>query len=612
MLYPRGLATATALQARLDLNGADVTCLAFHAESGRWAVEVHGTGERVRLKPANLLPGRNSWSQPSEKIDDSVLAFRKQQLVLCSILPKVFSFEDSTSLRSTCRSWLRIVTAHDSGRAELCLSSRRAMAPDHITTALRRCPLVSNVSLLSAVTHDSVLALAQLAGKRLRQLHFRGDALDRLTSSSVKTIASHCPRLLVLSMESWSMFTTQQVVDVEPVLRTASLIALDLSKNCSVETVEQIAQHCPTLRRLNINGACHVSQLAARFNDAVCALGAACLQLAILDAGETCMNESGLSGLMRCESLTSLSLPLVDEEHLTGTALGLIASMRQLQICDLSCNQSVSKECVLALLSLPNLRHLEVDGCDNVDTVTRGRCPTMDGKKRFEEEMALQKQWIEAEPPWIEAELPTPMPLPSQPPSPEPPSPEPCSNPSDLVGRAVEIRGLVSKPHLNGASAICLSVLHSGRCAVRVTSLPGGSKPIATETLMKLKPENVIPRGETASSSTNCTEMQTKWNFYHWNETKVNRYGESLRACMKRYGVGGWYSEEKDMIAALIFLSTSKTAADSWLLGIKHLNGNQEVARASEDDPNAYHLSPGTSLGAHITGLLEGSVFVKV
>ena len=81
---------------------------------------------------------------------------------------------------------------------------------------------------------------------------------------------------------------------------------------------------------------------------------------------------------------------------------------------------------------------------------------------------------------------------------------------------------------------------------------------------------------------------------------------------MERYGVGGWYSEEKDMVAALVFLSADKTAANSWLLGIKHLNDKQEAAQMYEDDPCAYRLSLATSLGAHITSLLAGSLFEKL
>ena len=106
--------------------------------------------------------------------------------------------------------------------------------------------------------------------------------------------------------------------------------------------------------------------------------------------------------------------------------------------------------------------------------------------------------------------------------------------------------------------------------------------------------------------------MQTKWDFYHWNETALNHDGESLRTCMMRYGVGGWYSTENDMVAALIFMSADKTAGNSWLLGIKHLNGKQGVARIYEADPHEYHLSLDTSLGTQVTGLLAGSVFERM
>ena len=106
--------------------------------------------------------------------------------------------------------------------------------------------------------------------------------------------------------------------------------------------------------------------------------------------------------------------------------------------------------------------------------------------------------------------------------------------------------------------------------------------------------------------------MQTNWDCYYWNETKVNHEGESLRACVERYGVGGWYSEEKDMAAALVFLSADKTAASSWLLGIKHLYGEQEATQMYEDDPRVYRLSLATSLGAHITNLLAESEFKEL
>ena len=107
--------------------------------------------------------------------------------------------------------------------------------------------------------------------------------------------------------------------------------------------------------------------------------------------------------------------------------------------------------------------------------------------------------------------------------------------------------------------------------------------------------------------------MQTNWDYYYWDENKVNDEGESLRVCMERYGVGGWYSEEEDkiLVAALVFLSSDKTAENSWLLGIKLLNDQQVAAKMYEDDPSVYHLSLTTSLGAHITSVLAGSVFQR-
>ena len=79
---------------------------------------------------------------------------------------------------------------------------------------------------------------------------------------------------------------------------------------------------------------------------------------------------------------------------------------------------------------------------------------------------------------------------------------------------------------------------------------------------------------------------------------------------MERYGVGGWYSEEKDMIAALVFLSGDKTTANSWLLGVKRLDDKQEVAQLYEDAPHTYHLPLDTSLGSHLTSLLTGRELV--
>lgn len=110
----------------------------------------------------------------------------------------------------------------------------------------------------------------------------------------------------------------------------------------------------------------------------------------------------------------------------------------------------------------------------------------------------------------------------------------------------------------------------------------------------------------------NKTNMKTKWGFYQWSETKTNSEGLSLRECMERYGVGGWYSNDQDMVAALIFLSAEKSDGNSWLLGIKHLDGRQGSARLYDEDLYTYNLALNTSLGNHVTSLLAGCVFRHV
>ena len=104
-------------------------------------------------------------------------------------------------------------------------------------------------------------------------------------------------------------------------------------------------------------------------------------------------------------------------------------------------------------------------------------------------------------------------------------------------------------------------------------------------------------------------KMQTEWKHYDWNETFTNNEGLSLRGCMSRYGVGGWYSNDNDMVAALIFLSADKSADNAWLLGLKHLNGKQGSVRTHDEALYTYKLSPDTLLGANIKNLLANSVF---
>ena len=100
-------------------------------------------------------------------------------------------------------------------------------------------------------------------------------------------------------------------------------------------------------------------------------------------------------------------------------------------------------------------------------------------------------------------------------------------------------------------------------------------------------------------------KMQTEWKHYDWNETFTNNEGLSLRGCMSRYGVGGWYSNDNDMVAALIFLSADKSADNAWLL-------EQGSVRTHDEALYTYKLSPDTLLGANIKNLLANSVFEKL
>ena len=68
------------------------------------------------------------------------------------------------------------------------------------------------------------------------------------------------------------------------------------------------------------------------------------------------------------------------------------------------------------------------------------------------------------------------------------------------------------------------------------------------------------------------TEMKTTWSFYYWDEAYVNKDSETLKTCMERYGVGGWYSIPKDMVAALITETLPKVVVVGDILNITGVN----------------------------------------
>jgi len=102
--------------------------------------------------------------------------------------------------------------------------------------------------------------------------------------------------------------------------------------------------------------------------------------------------------------------------------------------------------------------------------------------------------------------------------------------------------------------------------------------------------------------------LQTEWDYYYWDDDETNQNGESIKTCMERYGVTGWYQRAAQTAVALVFLSSEKTHANTWLLGMKNLDGQLSM-RNHENCPTTYRLSIDTSLGVSITALLADSVF---
>ena len=104
--------------------------------------------------------------------------------------------------------------------------------------------------------------------------------------------------------------------------------------------------------------------------------------------------------------------------------------------------------------------------------------------------------------------------------------------------------------------------------------------------------------------------MRSKWDFYHWDDTKVNQKGASLEWCLEHYGGGGTYSSVKDIFTAMVFLSSEQIPDNSWMLGAKFSYCNTQLPTTDmyrETFPSAYHLSPSTPLGVQITELLADS-----
>ena len=81
-------------------------------------------------------------------------------------------------------------------------------------------------------------------------------------------------------------------------------------------------------------------------------------------------------------------------------------------------------------------------------------------------------------------------------------------------------------------------------------------------------------------------KLKCDWDTFYWSDEFKSRDNETLRQCFHTYGVGGWMSSSKDMVAALIFLDSTRSACNSWLLGVKtfHSNKQEDVELYQDDD----------------------------
>lgn len=94
------------------------------------------------------------------------------------------------------------------------------------------------------------------------------------------------------------------------------------------------------------------------------------------------------------------------------------------------------------------------------------------------------------------------------------------------------------------------------------------------------------------------------WHYFYWSESFTNDAGKSLRVCLDKYGVSVKDYDEMGVTTVVLFLSSSKTLDESWLLA-STIGGEPVRVKSYEADPSTYHLSPTTDLGARILHLLS-------
>ncbi|MAT10129.1 MAG: hypothetical protein CMM02_03885 [Rhodopirellula sp.] len=104
-------------------------------------------------------------------------------------------------------------------------------------------------------------------------------------------------------------------------------------------------------------------------------------------------------------------------------------------------------------------------------------------------------------------------------------------------------------------------------------------------------------------------KLKCDWNTFYWSDDFKSRNNETLQHCFNTYGVGGWMSRSRDMVAALIFLDETRSACNSWLLGVKHFRSNKQADVALYQNEDTVDIPSNSVLGEEICEALSASEF---
>ena len=106
-----------------------------------------------------------------------------------------------------------------------------------------------------------------------------------------------------------------------------------------------------------------------------------------------------------------------------------------------------------------------------------------------------------------------------------------------------------------------------------------------------------------------AAERRSDWDWLYFSDSFKSRHGESLRTALYKYGVGGLESKTRNMVVALIFLDSTRSASHSWLLAVKTYSGAAKTARLYENDNDTVEIPCDSVLGEELRVMLRDAVF---